>query len=196
MITIINLIVMPAPKRRYESKYKPWIELQGRAIVGKGRANLLREIRDSSSIAKAAKKLEIPYRTAWEQLKHINAAIGAPVVKTYRGGAKGGGGAKLTEEGKRVLREYDMYEHYLGSLAADKDFWEALDMKISARNRISGVIEAIEKGEVAASVKIRVSTPAVITAVITKDAVDDLELKVGEEVEAVIKATEVMVSKE
>ena len=58
------------------------------------------------------------------------------------------------------------------------------------------MIEAIEKGEVAASVKIRVSTPAVITAVITKDAVDDLELKVGEEVEAVIKATEVMVSKE
>ena len=68
-------------------------------------------------------------------------------------------------------------------------------MKLSARNRIRGVIEGIEKGEVAASVRINISTPAVITAVITKDAVDDLELKVGEEVEAVIKATEVMVSK-
>jgi len=184
------------PKRRYESRYKPWIEVQGKGIVGTGRANLLREIRNSSSITKAAKKLGIPYRTAWEQLKRIENAINAPVVKTYRGGAKGGGGAGLTEEGEHVLHEYDKYEHYLGSIYRDADFWEALDMKLSARNRINGVIESIEKGEVAASIRIKVSTPTVITAMITKNAVDDLELKVGEDVEAVIKATEVMVSKE
>ncbi|MFV9678100.1 MAG: winged helix-turn-helix domain-containing protein, partial [Methanosarcinales archaeon] len=62
---------MPAPKRIYESRYKPWIELQGKAIVGEGRADLLRAIRDLSSIAKAAKKLDVPYRTAWAQLKRI-----------------------------------------------------------------------------------------------------------------------------
>jgi molybdate transport system regulatory protein len=186
---------MPRSRRRYESRYKPWIELHGTAIMGKGRANLLREIRNLSSIAKAAKKLSIPYRTAWEQLKRIETAIGTPVVKTYRGGAKGGGGAGLTEEGARVLREYEKYEHYLWCVSEDKDYWEALDMKISARNRIRGVIEGIEKGEVAAAVRIKVSTPIVITAMITRDAVDDLELRVGEDVEAVIKATEVMVAK-
>ncbi len=187
---------MHAPRRKYESKYKPWIEHQGKAIVGEGRANLLREIRNSSSIARAVEKLFIPYRTAWEHIRKMENVIGSPVVKTYRGGAKGGGGAKLTEEGERVLREYEKYEQYLGCLSEDKEYWEALYMKLSARNRIGGVVKGIEKGEVAASVRIEVSTPTIITALITKAAVEDLDLKVGDEVEAVIKATEVMVSKE
>jgi len=187
---------MHTPVKKYESRYKPWLEHKGKAILGEGRAKLLRAIRDSSSIRNAAKTLSIPYRSAWEHIRKIEEAIGAPVVKTHRGGAKGGGGAELTEEGARVLREYERYEQYLSSLSADEDYWEALDMKISARNKISGVVKTIEKGEVAASVKIEVSTPTIITALITRDAVDALDLKKGDEVEAVIKATEVMVSKD
>ena len=118
------------------------------------------------------------------------------MVKTYRGGAKGGGGAGLTEEGARVLHEYERYERYLAGLSADEEFWEALCMKISARNKLKGVVKGIEKGEVAASVRIEIETPTIITALITRNAVDDLELEIGDEVEAVIKATEVMVSKE
>ncbi len=69
-------------------------------------------------------------------------------------------------------------------------------MPISARNRMAGIVKAIEKGEVASTVKIEVSTPAVITAMITREAVEELGLKEGDKVDAVIKATEVMVSKE
>jgi len=187
---------MHAPRRKYESKYKPWIEHHGQAILGEGRAKLLREIRDLASIRRAAEKLSIPYRSAWEHIRKIEEAIGTPVVKTYRGGAKGGGGAGLTEEGARVLHEYERYERYLAGVSADEEFWEALYMKISARNKLKGVVKGIEKGEVAASVRIEIATPTIITALITKDAVDDLELKIGDDVEAVIKATEVMVSKE
>jgi molybdate transport system regulatory protein len=154
------------------------------------------EIRDSASIRKAAEKLSIPYRTAWEHIRKIENAIGVPVVKTYRGGAKGGGGAGLTEEGERILHAYERYEQYLAGVTADEEFWEALYMKISARNKLNGVVKAIEKDEVAASVRIEIVTPTVIIALITKDAVDDLDLKIGDEVEAVIKATEVMVSNE
>ena len=75
------------PRRKYESKYKPWLEHQGKAILGEGRAQLLIQIRDLASIRKAAEKLSIPYRTAWEHIRRIEDAIGAPVVKTYRGGA-------------------------------------------------------------------------------------------------------------
>ena len=71
-----------------------------------------------------------------------------------------------------------------------------LSMEISARNKIKGIVKEIKKGEVAALVRIEGSTPATITAVITKEAVEELDIKVGEEVTAVIKATEVMVSKE
>ena len=61
---------------------------------------------------------------------------------------------------------------------------------------MAGVIKAVEKGEVASTVKIEINKPSVITAMITKEAVDELGLKEGDKVEAVIKATEVMVSKD
>ena len=61
---------------------------------------------------------------------------------------------------------------------------------------MAGVVKAIEKGEVASTVKIEINKPSVITAMITKEAVEELGLKEGDKVEAVIKATEVMVSKE
>jgi molybdopterin-binding protein len=69
-------------------------------------------------------------------------------------------------------------------------------MPLSARNKLKGVVKEVEKGEVAASVKIEISGPATITSMITKDAVEDLKLKVGDKVDAVIKASEVMVSKD
>lgn len=69
-------------------------------------------------------------------------------------------------------------------------------MPLSARNKLKGVIKAIEKGEVAATVKIEISQPATITSMITKEAAEELKLRVGDKVEAVIKASEVMVFKD
>jgi molybdate transport system regulatory protein len=69
-------------------------------------------------------------------------------------------------------------------------------MPLSARNKIEGVVKEIKKGEVASTVKIEVSKSTTITSMITKEAVEDLGIKEGDKVEAVIKATEVMVSKE
>jgi molybdopterin-binding protein len=69
-------------------------------------------------------------------------------------------------------------------------------MPLSARNKLKGVVKAIEKGEVAATVKIEIAGSATITSMITKEAAEDLKLKVGDTVAAVIKASEVMVFKE
>jgi len=69
-------------------------------------------------------------------------------------------------------------------------------MPLSARNRIEGVVKGIEKGEVASTVKVEITKPAIITSMITREAAEDLDLKEGDEVEAVIKASEVMVSKD
>ena len=63
-------------------------------------------------------------------------------------------------------------------------------MVLSARNGIKGKVTDVKLGEVMASVKIEVTEPGVITAVIA------LELAAGDDVEAVIKSTEVMVAKE
>jgi molybdate transport system regulatory protein len=46
-----------------------------------------------------------------------------------------------------------------------------------------------------ALVKIKVTEPAQVTALVSREAVEDLKIKVGDEVEAVVKATEVMIAK-
>ena len=68
-------------------------------------------------------------------------------------------------------------------------------MKLSARNGLKGKVIAVEKGIITAKVKVQIMVPAVVTSVITKEAVEDLDIKVGDEVEAIIKSTEVLIAK-
>jgi len=68
-------------------------------------------------------------------------------------------------------------------------------MEISARNKIKGTIEEIAVGSVMAKVKIDIGNGIVISSVITIESVTDLKLKVGDEVYAIVKSTEVMIGK-
>jgi molybdopterin-binding protein len=67
-------------------------------------------------------------------------------------------------------------------------------MKISARNQLPGVIRATKLGGVMAEVTVDVDAGAIIAA-ITRGSVESLELKVGDKVTVVIKATEIMIAK-
>jgi molybdopterin-binding protein len=67
-------------------------------------------------------------------------------------------------------------------------------MPLSARNNLAGTIESVEKEGLMARVVIRVGDHQV-ESVITRQSADELGLQVGDQVTAVIKATEVMVSK-
>lgn len=66
-------------------------------------------------------------------------------------------------------------------------------MKISARNKLKGTITKIVPGSLNSLVEIQLTGTPVITAMITNDAVADLELAVGGEACAVIKASSVLV---
>ena len=68
-------------------------------------------------------------------------------------------------------------------------------MRLSARNRLKGRVVSVEKDGLMAKVKIEVTAPASVTALISKEAVEDLGIAVGDQVEAIVKATEVMVAK-
>lgn len=68
-------------------------------------------------------------------------------------------------------------------------------MKLSARNVLTGKVVAVTKGQTTAHVRIEVAGGAAITASITNEAVDALELKVGDEASAIIKASDVIVGK-
>lgn len=65
---------------------------------------------------------------------------------------------------------------------------------ISVRNKLKGTIKEIIMGDVVSEVDIETAA-GVVTAVITTRSVKELGLKVGSEVAAMIKATEVSVAK-
>jgi molybdate transport system regulatory protein len=94
-----------------------------------------------------------------------------------------------------LIEEYQRVAGFMSEVLADHEYWEVLGLKISARNQLKGKVVSIEKDGITAKVKVEIKVPAVVTAVITKEAVEDLGIKVGDEVNAVIKSTEVMISK-
>jgi len=68
-------------------------------------------------------------------------------------------------------------------------------MKLSARNQIKGRVSAIRTGQTTAHVRLDIGNGVIITASITNEAVDELDLKPGDEAIAVIKASDVMIAK-
>lgn len=66
-------------------------------------------------------------------------------------------------------------------------------MRLSARNQLPGIIKQITLGVVTAEVVVDVAGHEIVS-VITKSSVENMELKVGDEVAVVIKATEVMLA--
>ncbi len=68
-------------------------------------------------------------------------------------------------------------------------------MPISARNKLRGKIEEIQLGDIMAHVVVRVGDNLIESA-ITRRSADELKLKKGDTVTAVVKATEVMIQKD
>ncbi len=68
-------------------------------------------------------------------------------------------------------------------------------MELSARNQLKGKITNVDLGAVMANIKIEVTEPNVITAVITKESAERLGLTDGDDVTAIIKSTEVIIGK-
>lgn len=68
-------------------------------------------------------------------------------------------------------------------------------MKFSARNQLKGTIKELKKGPVSTEVVIDIKGMEVVS-VITSGSAESLDLKVGDEAIAIIKASNVMVGKE
>ena len=68
-------------------------------------------------------------------------------------------------------------------------------MPISARNHLRGKITEIKLGDIMAQVTVKVG-PNLIESVITRQSAEELGLKKGDQVTAVVKPTEVMISKD
>ena len=69
-------------------------------------------------------------------------------------------------------------------------------LKISGRNKLSGQVVNVTPGMVTAEVEIDIGNGNRITGVITKNSLEEMQIKTGDEVTALIKATSVMFIKE
>ena len=69
-------------------------------------------------------------------------------------------------------------------------------MRLSARNHATGRVVSVEEGAIAALVRVEIKEPFTVSAMITKDASEDLKLKAGDAVTVIIKSTEVIIGKE
>jgi molybdate transport system regulatory protein len=182
-------------QKEHKPTAKVWLELRGQPLLGTGGADILDAVKTEKSISEAARKVGMSYRYVWNYLAKLEKTLHEPIVETFKGG-RSGGGARLTQLGENLLKEYKRIAEYIGEVLEDKEYWVAAGLKISARNRLKGVVKSVDKGDIIAKVKLEVKAPATITALISREAVDDLQIKVGDNVEAVVKATEVMIAKE
>jgi molybdopterin-binding protein len=67
-------------------------------------------------------------------------------------------------------------------------------MALSARNQLQGTVKSVVLGAVMAEVVVDIGGQEVVAA-ITRHAVENLDIKAGDDVRAVIKSTEVMIDK-
>jgi molybdate transport system regulatory protein len=82
-------------------KSKVWLENElGNAVIGDGRFRILKAIRDTGSISKAAVRIKQPFRRVRARLKDAEVQCGLKLVERSRAGLK------LTAEGKDLMRKY------------------------------------------------------------------------------------------
>jgi molybdate transport system regulatory protein len=73
--------------------------------LGAGKVALLEAIEKTGSISAAGRAHQMSYRRAWLLVDELNQLFATPVVAAHHGGAKGGG-ASLTDQGRRVIALY------------------------------------------------------------------------------------------
>ncbi len=197
--------------------------LRGEEVgLGPGKAELLAAVAETGSITGAAGRLKISYMHAWSLVQTMNRCFRAPLVQISRGGQRGGG-AGLTEAGRAVLAIYR--EMTADALRAAQAGWERLRpwlrtttakkqrgkqfplalstaeeddldlMEQSIRNELPGTIKEIVSDKVLSEVIVETAIGE-MAAVITTRSVEEMKLKVGDRVAALVKATNVSVRRQ
>jgi molybdopterin-binding protein len=105
---------------------------------------------------------------------------------------------------KSLVGEQRAFHPERDLLYAEKAFWEFGHafiqrkrmgiMKLSARNTLKGKVTEVKLGQIVGEVVLDIGGQKV-TSVITRDAIEEMGVKVGDEVSAVIKSTEIMLLK-
>jgi molybdate transport system regulatory protein len=81
------------------------LDFDGGRRLGVGKIALLEAIEKTGSISAAGRVHAMSYRRAWLLVDEMNQLFASPLVAAHHGGVKGGG-ASLTDEGRRIVALY------------------------------------------------------------------------------------------
>ncbi|MEN5110655.1 TOBE domain-containing protein [Pseudomonas sp. TWI672] len=157
------------------------------------RIALLQHIAEQGSITRAAKAAGISYKAAWDAIDELNNLASQPLVERSTGG-RGGGGARLSGEGERVLRLYQRLQALQAQIleaaeeSSDLDLLGRLMLRTSARNQLQGQVSGLRREGRHDRVSLALGGGLEIEALITHDSTSRLELTLGTMVVALLKA--------
>lgn len=95
---------------KIEVKPRLRVLMGGNIAIGPGKVQLLEELARTGSITRAARQMDMSYMRAWTLIRTMNRCFKKPVVVTAHGGAHGGGGARLTDDGRKIVALYKKME--------------------------------------------------------------------------------------
>lgn len=157
------------------------------------RLALLEQIAEQGSITRAAKAAGLSYKAAWDAIDELNNLSEQPLVSRSVGG-KGGGGARLTPTGERLLALHQRMQALQAQLLqaaeddADLQLLGRLMLRTSARNQLAGRVCAIAAQGHNDLITLELPGGAHLQAQITRDSTERLQLTIGSSVTALIKA--------
>jgi len=92
---------------QYKVNYKIWLEKEDK-VFGQGPKEILELIEQTGSLHQAAQKMNMSYSQAWNLIKTLEGRLGFKLISAQAGG-KGGGGSSLTEESRKLLKDYSRF---------------------------------------------------------------------------------------
>ncbi len=101
-------------KRHRRGPTKLRVMFGAEIAIGPGKSDLLEAIAATGSISESARRLGMSYRRAWLLVDTMNRCFREPVVASVTGGA-GGGGAQVTNFGRRVLASFRAMQQRIDS---------------------------------------------------------------------------------
>lgn len=174
------------------------LKLQQRLFADPRRIELLKQVKQTGSISQGAKLAGISYKSAWDAINEMNTLADRPLVDRATGG-KGGGGAKVTAYGERLIQLFTLLEQIqqkafdvlqddvpLGSLLGAI---ARFSLQTSARNQLSGTVVGREDRAIVQHVEVLLADGNTrIKAALTEQSANRLALTCGKEVLVLIKA--------
>ncbi|MDX2321842.1 MAG: TOBE domain-containing protein [Moritella sp.] len=191
------------------------ISVADKVFANPKRIALLQQIQACGSISQGAKLAGMSYKTAWDSVKDMNTRLPDPVVNSEKGG-KGGGGAKLTAFGERLLQMYaltdQMQDMVLAALQNQTipmnsllDVMGHLALKTSARNQLSGTIMSLEHtisavdtipDRLNSRIQVALANGLTLHATVTQSSCARLSLTVGKPILLLFKAPAVSITRD